>query len=158
VAVKNCLIAFVCFLFASSLTQETNNQVDLYQKIPHEQREALKRALHELLDAQKKGDWQAVYRQGEQRSGENEASFVETNRKLRLLHAFVPTSLTFVPPFDKWVFEGCATFDGDSVNEGSISTVGARWENSRWNLSPVAIALYEKEHSSKCTIPNKDSL
>lgn len=129
-----------------------DKQEDVFQKVPEDQRKPLRRAVEKLIEGEKSGDWKSVYELVEKRPGQTEDNFVKEMERRRLLREFVPLSLTFVPPEDRWIFEGCANFDGDGKGVGEYSTIHARWKDSRWHLSGVAIELFEKGKTRKCSM------
>jgi hypothetical protein len=128
-------------------------QEDVFQKVPEDQRKPLRRTVEKLIEAEKGGDWKSVFELVEKRPGQTEDSFVKAMQRRRLLHEFVPLSLTFIPPEEGWILEGCANFDGDGKGVGKYSTIHARWKDSRWYLSGIAVELFEKGKIRKCSIP-----
>jgi hypothetical protein len=130
---------------------------DIYQKIPDAQRELLRRTVEELIDAEKSGDWRVVFQLDGKRSSQTEDDFVKEMQHRKLLREFIPLSLTFLPPENEWIFEGCANFDGDPKSVGKYSTIHAGWKDSRWHLSGVAIEMFEKGKIRKCVIPRAKS-
>src|SRR5256885_3057821 len=71
---------------------------DIYQKIPDGQRELLRRAVGELIDAEKSGNWRVVFRLDGMRPGQTEDAFVKEMQRRKLLREFIPVSLRFFPP------------------------------------------------------------
>jgi hypothetical protein len=132
-------------------TQEMPN--DLFRKIPADQREALREGVQRLIEAEKKGDWKTVFELGERRPGQTADSFASERKRRRPLRDFVPASLTFIPPDEEWVIEGCASVEGDRKSLGHISTIHARWKDSRWFVSEIAVAPSEKGLIRECSMP-----
>ena len=128
------------------------DRTNVYQNVPEDQRELLRLAVEKLIEAEKHGDWQSVFELVEKRPGQTEDSFVKDQERRKSLHDFLPFSLTLDPAQDGWVFEGCANFDDDAKDIGEYSTIHARWKDSRWYLSGVAIAMFDKGKILKCSM------
>ena len=126
---------------------------DVFRKVPEDQREQLSGVVEKLIEAEEGGDWKSVFELVEKRPGQTEDSFVKEMQRRRLLHELASLSLTFVPPEEGWILEGCANFDGDGKGVGKYSTIHARWKDSRWYLSGIAFELFEKGKIRKCLIP-----
>jgi hypothetical protein len=128
------------------------DRANVYQRVPENQRELLRLAVKRLIEAEKHGDWQSVFELVEKRPEQTEDSFVKNQEGRKSLYEFLPFSLTFDPAQTGWVFEGCANFEGDAKDTGKYSTIHARWKDSRWYLSGVAIQIFEKGKTRKCSM------
>lgn len=128
-------------------------QADIYQHIPEEQRELLRQAVDKLVAAEKNADWKSVYQLLDKKPGETEGSFLRETKRMRRLREFSPYKVTFIPPDDSWVIQGCALFEGDAKQHGHVADITARWIDSRWHLSAVAFAVFEKGKLHECLKP-----
>jgi hypothetical protein len=147
-----------------------NNVPDIYQQVPKEQRELLSQSIQELVVAQEKRDWQAVWqlydkRQGQvdlpydQRKDELESSYLSKMQRMRRLRGFTPKIVYFFPPDNYWVIEGCASYEENNGGEGLWSDLHARWIGTRWYFSPVSIELSKEPGADgKVTSPRSCSL
>jgi hypothetical protein len=144
----NCLsLCGIALLIVSAISgqQTTDRNQDLYQEIPAQQRKSLKQALNKLVQAEKNGDWKSVYALSAKQATETEDSFVRKMKGKHALHWFRPSKVTFIPSDDFWNIQGCASFEDGKPERGQLASVHARWTNSRWFLSPVAIDLFGSE-------------
>lgn len=76
---------------------------------------------------------------------ETEAKFVSKMEQAHQLREFRPSKVTFVRPDRSWNIQGCASFEGDQTGKAMVAGVHARWGDSRWHLSPIAIDLFGSE-------------
>jgi hypothetical protein len=116
---------------------------DVFGQVPKTQRESLRLAMEKLVAAEIRRDWKAVWDLYDKQSDETEASFREKMQQGRHLREFQTTKITFYPPDSFWIIEGCASFEGDTLHNGVWANVHAKWKDSRWLLSPIAVALVE---------------
>jgi hypothetical protein len=139
-----------------SMQEPTSKSDRIYQEIPDQQREPLKKALEKLVAAQQKRDWEAIWELYNRPTGETKDSFLKKMKPRRALRQFHVSKITFYPPEGSWIIEGCACFEGDAEDKGLWAGVHARWRESRWYLSPVVIGLPEGNEKGmrtrECTI------
>lgn len=156
------MVAFIAILLSllfpptvALLQQEKTDEkrADVYQHIPQEQRELLRQAVEKLIAAEKKADWKSVYQLLDKKPGETEDSFLKETKRMRLLREFLASKVTFIPPDNSWVIQGCALFEGDPKQHGHVADITARWIESRWYLSPVVFAMFEKGKVRECSTP-----
>jgi hypothetical protein len=138
--------------FAEEQGASAENPLGVYEQVPREQRESLRQTVEKLVIAQRNRDWETVWqlydkKQDEtsqpydKRKEENKANFLRKMNNMRRLRSFSFTKITFYPPDDNWIIEGCGSFVGDAAGKGHWSDLHARWINSRWYLSVILIEL-----------------
>jgi hypothetical protein len=160
IVMNSLLVVFTILLsVAASSTRQLpaeDTQEDIYRRIPENQRQPLKQALDKLVEAEKAGDWGSVYVSIDKHSGKTKDKFIAKMKGLHLLREFRPSKVTFMPPDSSWNIQGCASFEDYRTDRGQIASVNARWENSQWLLSPVAIDLFgseKKMNPRECPMP-----
>src|SRR5256885_1701926 len=140
----------------SNHKQPAETPADMYQKVPEDRRQSLREAVDNLIGAEQRADWKAVYQLRERTPGETEADFLRYAARGRPLREFRLTKIVFIPPDDSWVIRGCASFGGDLKERGHVADITAKWRDSRWYLSVVAFVLLGNEKGGKlqdCSIP-----
>jgi hypothetical protein len=147
------LIALTILVSTSALSAwrqgTTGKQDNIYQKVPEEQREALKQAVEKLVAAEKVSDWKAVYDLLDKRPDETKDAFVNKMSHMRVLREFRPVKVTFMPPDESWNIEGCASLAGEHNSEGHVANLTARWKNSCWYLSVISFVPFGNEKGGK---------
>jgi hypothetical protein len=131
------------------------SSTEIYQRIPPEQRESLRHAVEKLITAEKERDWKTIWllydrRQNQilqpydKRKGETEGSFLKEMNRSRRLRNFRPVRISYYPPDDYWIVEGCSSRVGDSEGKGVWADLHARWAGNRWYLSTILIELIKE--------------
>jgi len=144
------LFAIFRLFFTFSLSQQTPEAGDdIYQKIPTEQRRQLEEAIGKLIAAEKLGDWKSVYALLHDQTDETEGAFVSKMKRQRRLREFRPSKVTFMPPDNSWIIQGCASFAGEPEARGHVADITARWREPRWYLSPIAFVPFGNEKGAQ---------
>lgn len=131
---------------------------DPYEPIPASQRESLKQAVEKLVAAETQRDWQTVWELYDRRPEETKESFLQRMKLRRRLRVFQVLRISFYPPEGSWTIDGCACFQEDKAGKGVWASVTAKWKDTRWYLSPVAIGLFGSEKAMnvrECSIPSQ---
>ncbi|HYB62318.1 MAG TPA: hypothetical protein VEH50_12680 [Methylomirabilota bacterium] len=128
------------------LRQAANaDEEGIYGAVPGYQRGRLIQSMDDLVSDEIRRDWRALYQMIDHQPGESEEVFAKRMQSGRALRQFLPSKVSFYPPNDSWIIEGCASFEGDEKNEGRLASVHARWAHARWYLSPITIELLGEE-------------
>jgi hypothetical protein len=137
---------------------------NIYAAIPTAEREGFKMALSKLLESEKRGDWDDVYKLLDKetsfdgKTNISQAEFVEYVKKVRLVE-FVNTGVFYIPSRRAWSVAGCATFYelppfASQHKQGIVSYFYARRTSDGWRFSaPPSIRFDTDSGGTKgCTI------
>ena len=140
----------------SNPKQPAEAAADVYQQIPEDRRQLLRETVDNLIGAEQRADWKAVYQLLDRKPGETKEDFLRQAKRGGPLREFRLTKITFIPPDDSWVIRGCASFGGDLKEHGHLANITAKWRDSRWYVSPVAFELVGNEKGGRlqdCAMP-----
>jgi hypothetical protein len=149
-----CLVLTVGFEYSSELGCPITSyaQTSQYQAAPAEYRDALKRAVDQMVELQKQRQWDKIYDllPSDNKKGSRQ-DFVRDSARRANLIAFTPTNTVHSAADDKeWLVVGCGVFQRSGKTRGWESNIFATLTDSKWAISTVLISGGEHGGPTPC--------
>jgi hypothetical protein len=113
-----------------------------------------------MIDREISSDWADVYERFYfNERGLTKETFVNQRRHLEVL-AFVPTSVTYIPPSEVWEIKGCALFSPPLLKHkgGIVSAIYGKLTDGKWRFSaPPAITPDDDGRVRDCSVASKQN-
>jgi hypothetical protein len=140
----------------SSSQDSSKHTPDMYEQVPPDRRDLLKKAVADVIEAEKQGDCGKVYDLlGDTTPKESRSEFLRECATVKRLREFVPSELDYSAA-DNWTVSGCASYVGDKTKLiGVYSCIVAKWRSGRWSTTPVEEIMLEKAEQKEhiCKMP-----
>ncbi len=130
-------LAFVC------CSRKGPDPHDVYRDVPDHDREALRKAVAQVVDFQVTQQWEKMYELMVEPRQEKD-SFLRLRGQLRQLKDFQVTSVSWIP--DGWLISGCGEWEPRANQpEAVMSSLNAKSTEAGWRFSPVGADVFAGE-------------